>query len=74
MESFPGSGFFDLDNGQIVGGQQAFEHFSTALPPDPEEFEKIKLVSHHGMVLPSETIELQASASLLSYYTFPAAS
>lgn len=56
MKSFPGSGFFDLDNGQIVGGQQAFEHFSTALPPDPEEFEKIKLVSHHGMLLPSETI------------------
>ena len=56
MECFLGSQFFDLDNGQIVGGQQAFEHFSTALPPDPEEFEKIKPESHHGMVLLSKTI------------------
>lgn len=45
---FPGWGFSDLDNGQIVEAQPAFEHFSIALSPDPREFEKIKLVAHHG--------------------------
>lgn len=48
IEHFPGQGFSDLDNGQIFEGQPTSEHFSSALPPDPGEFEQMKLVSHHG--------------------------